>query len=225
MSSNWANIIEKAYAQYVELGTSGHSNINSYASISSGWDEPLVQLTGRSITEYSYSSSDFINNKTKVISALANHQEVWLGSWKTTTDSINGRTDFVEQHAFAVTGYNTKTDKFVVTNPWGTIDGSAYNGYGGTNWQFEASMTDIKAVQGVIAVLDSKPSSSVNTEQSLTRIQSAPMDHNTVLAMMSQNLVYDPGIGNSVVADLNLSDNTKRNQGTLVASGGGSMFG
>lgn len=193
----WSGLIEKAYVQLSESGTIGRTANNSYSNIAYGWADPITQITGKSVSYYSatnYTTGNWDNMKNTFISALNNHQEVWLGSYVNATQ--NNKTTFVSGHAFSIVGYNSTTDKFVVRNPWG----ETANQYWVT--QFEANMAELytdKAYIGVAnATVVNLPSiQAIN--QSVNKNQSVSLT--SMFSVTNGNITdykfYDPsGLGN-----------------------------
>ncbi|MEB3334471.1 MAG: pre-peptidase C-terminal domain-containing protein, partial [Cyanobacteriota bacterium] len=152
----WVALAEKAYAQANEIGAFGRQvTANSYSQIEGGLEEALRNISGRSTTTYSsyYSNqgwSSASNNLTtwngyqsSAIAAVNAGRSLWLGSFGNTYDS-SGKRNLVNGHAFAITGYNATTGRFIIANPWGA-GSSSYAGV------FEASWRDLFNVRGVVA--------------------------------------------------------------------------
>jgi hypothetical protein len=79
-----------------------------------------------------------------------------MDSNSNTYDS-SGNQEFMSDHCFAVVGYDSTTGDFILRNPWGTTATStgeiAGQGTGDPYYvQFEASMSQIAAVEGDISV-------------------------------------------------------------------------
>ena len=152
----WVALAEKAYAQANETGAFRRQvTANSYSQIEGGLEEALRNISGRSTTTYSASYSNqgwttASNNLTSwntyesiAIAAVNAGRSLWLGSFGNTYDS-SGKRNLVSGHAFAITGYNATTRRFIIANPWGA-GSSSYAGV------FEASWRDLFGVRGVVA--------------------------------------------------------------------------
>ena len=151
----WVALVEKAYAQANEIGDFGRDTaVNGYSAIEGGLEEALRHISGRPTSAYSsqlrqqgYTSaagnlSTWNSYKSLAISAINSGSSLWLGSFGATFDRSSKR-NFVSGHAFAITGYNASTGRFIIANPWGP--GS--NTYAGV---FEASWQEIYNVRGII---------------------------------------------------------------------------
>ncbi|MFN9643578.1 MAG: pre-peptidase C-terminal domain-containing protein [Cyanobacteriota bacterium] len=152
----WVALVEKAYAQANEIGAFGRDvTANSYKQIEGGLEEALVHISGRSTTTYSayYSNQGWTtasnnqstwNNYERIAIAAVNAgRSLLLLSSRDTFDS-SGKRNLVSGHAFAITGYNALTGRFIIANPWGAGDSS----FAGV---FEASWRDLFAARGVVA--------------------------------------------------------------------------
>ena len=72
-----------------------------------------------------YNAKDYIMTNTQeqvAISALAAHKAVTIGtlSWWATNDAYATYLGLYANHAYAIVGYNSSTDKFTLYNPWGS---------------------------------------------------------------------------------------------------------
>jgi len=164
----WVSLLEKAYAQLNAQSNLGpHVNAwngeNSYQAIEGGFAAPIKQITGLNYKYYSsyyngkfdaFSSGEYYSSsantyKQSIIDSLKGGSIGWLGSFGYTSGA-NGKTNFVDGHAFMLLGYNSATDKFIIRNPWGG-DGSKY-----WNPQFEASIEEFwnPTVKGIVALTD-----------------------------------------------------------------------
>lgn len=146
----WVPLVEKAYAQANTLGilpraeSRGH---NSYAGVEGGQGDPLAQLLGGKVTQYSVvadaaaagpaqvSGNDFLTAvgvhkatdsqmatlKTTLMTAINSGQTIWIGVTTTQRDSF-GNQLLVGSHAhFAVDADPTSAsnETVLVYNPWG----------------------------------------------------------------------------------------------------------
>jgi hypothetical protein len=132
----WTTMLEKAFVAYKNAV---YGSANAYASINGGWSTGLTAITGKAVTNYicAYTASRSVWNttvKSALIAAINAGQEVLYGSFINNTDAGNGKTDLVSSHEFAVIGFDTATDKFILQNPWGANGGASWNGV------FEQSM-------------------------------------------------------------------------------------
>ena len=240
----WTKVIEKGYVQFQELDTSLHSgqasaDSNNWGSIAGGgFSEPLIEMTGKGVVaEYNANSSNWDSYKSNFIAAINNGQEVWVGSYKETRGA-NTAKDFIGWHAFAITGYDVASGNFVVTNPWGTggiNEVNPINNAYGYNWQFKASMAEMKAARVIVDVIGPAGTAYNYEKQFVGAVDSAtavaptavaPVDSTTMLTLMGQSLVYADTVGSNSVSVNLLNDQTKSNVASLVASSGSrSMLG
>jgi hypothetical protein len=152
----WVALLEKAYAQANEIGAFRRQvTANSYSQIEGGLEEALRNISGRGTTTYSayYSNQGWTTASNSLttwntfenlaISAVNAGRSLWLGSFGNTYDS-SGKRNLVSGHAFAITGYNATTGRFIIANPWGA-GSSSFAGV------FESSWRDLYNVRGVVA--------------------------------------------------------------------------
>lgn len=152
----WVALAEKAYAQANEIGQFGRSTTaNSYRQIEGGLEEALRHISNQPTTTFSsfYTNSGWSsanNNLTTwnsyfntAIAAVNAGRSLWLGSFGDTYDS-SGKRNLVSGHAFAITGYNSSTQRFTIANPWGA-GSSSYAGV------FEATWGQLFNVRGIVS--------------------------------------------------------------------------
>lgn len=137
--AEWVSLLEKAFVEY---DSQMYGAANAYDSISGGLSKGLTAITGKTVSGYycgSVGSQQTWDTsiKAKAVAALANGEEVMYCSFRSDSDAINGKTDLVSSHMFAVTGYDQATGDFILQNPWGVSGGSGWNGV------FEHSMDDL----------------------------------------------------------------------------------
>lgn len=144
----WADLVEKAYAQLSSTGLIGHPAQNSYDNIAADFaDDVLPDLTDATSVNYYYSTDANWNaDKEVFIQALAAGDDVILESYGATYDA-SGNEKLIDDHAFAITGYDATTGDFDVRNPWGVQAGPQQ--YDTT---FEVSMDDISHVDGDVVI-------------------------------------------------------------------------
>jgi hypothetical protein len=121
----WVALAEKAYAQINESGwLRNHfglpgNGINSYQAVAGGWGgDAIQQITGQAATLW----NDL--NATSLINAWNSGKLITLGSHGSSDSFIDGN-GVVENHAYAMIGYNAITGIFTFFNPWGMNNGSA----------------------------------------------------------------------------------------------------
>ncbi len=111
-NSLWIPLAEKAYAQWNQTGKEDRDGTNAYASIQGGWMATVdAQVLGHDATDY------FLTTATKqtMIADLSAKEAVTIG-----TQNFSGTLyGLYADHAYAVIGYNAKTDTFTLYNPWG----------------------------------------------------------------------------------------------------------
>ena len=154
----WADLIEKAYAQLSATGEIDHPAVNSYNNINGNYDSDLLtNIAGATnIPDFFYNDPSWSYAKQIVIDALQSGEDVLMDSNSNTYDS-SGNQEFMSDHCFAVVGYDSTAGDFILRNPWGTTATStgeiAGQGTGDPYYvQFEASMSQIAAVEGDISV-------------------------------------------------------------------------
>lgn len=129
--SLWVSLLEKAYVEW-EVQT--YNAVNAYSSIEGGWDTGMIAISGRNTRSYGcngYTLASWTTTvKSSVVSALATNQEVMFatGSGTSLLDPVNGKTDLVGSHMFAVLGYDAAKDGLILRNPWGSAGSSTWNG-------------------------------------------------------------------------------------------------
>lgn len=108
----WSEILEKAYVEF--RTQSGGSN--AYSSISGGWDEGLVALTGQTIQDYSAYGAT-----TAQLSALLTtcSKAMSAGNAVMMNDtSANSSLHLVGNHMYNVLSVNTSAGTVTLDNPW-----------------------------------------------------------------------------------------------------------
>lgn len=117
----WVALAEKAHVQMNESGTIGQDNTNSYngigdpetpgSGVNNGGYAGLVHATGLVVNSGNISTL----NSAMLKNSITNGQMVTMISYGEQSDS-----NVVANHAYALVGYNTKTDKFRIYNPHGS---------------------------------------------------------------------------------------------------------
>ena len=111
----WVALAEKAYAQLNESGWIKQDNTNSYPGIEAGYiGDALSHVTGRASTianGWSSLAAEF----NAVVSAITSGQLVGFA----TGDPGTTQPGIVPGHAYSVVAYNTATQLFTLSNPWG----------------------------------------------------------------------------------------------------------
>jgi hypothetical protein len=120
----WLSLLEKAYAEWNETGKSGRkSAVNSYGSIASGRSNNVFwQALSYNVTVVDPYISD-ASAKQTLIDAVTAKQAVVV-STKTTfvgakALAMAAATRLESSHGYSLVGYNAKTGKFTLFNPWG----------------------------------------------------------------------------------------------------------
>lgn len=148
--SLWVPLLEKAYAQLSATGLTDHPAINSYNNIDADPQQTvLANLTGSIAQDYWTTDGAWSTYKALFIAALASGEDIMLGTGAASTDNTydsNGRLMLVAQHEHAIVGYDAATGNFIVRNPWGAQSWQYWD------TQFEVSMADMVAVQGVVTI-------------------------------------------------------------------------
>jgi hypothetical protein len=110
----WVALAEKAYVELNEAGGLNHTATNNYAAIAGGWIAvALGNITGRAT--YLGFSLDFNN----IVSAFNSGRMIGFAS-----NSNPVLSSVVGNHAYALVGYDAKTQTFTLFNPWGINNGS-----------------------------------------------------------------------------------------------------
>lgn len=133
-NSSWVAIVERAN---VAFEATYLNDVNSYSSLVGG-KAKLMEVTGDTLTilravatsEGTWDTTDFETLKTAVL----NGAPAAISSWENSTNATTGQSNFISGHAFAIIGFDEKTNDFIVANPWGA---DRTDGVQGT---FEASM-------------------------------------------------------------------------------------
>jgi hypothetical protein len=119
----WMSLVEKAYAQWNELGYEqhgwGNDGINGYEPINGGFMQPVYDqvlgLNDNSQTYYLPGTAESV-----LTNALATPGEVvTIGTIPGLNSEFTPDNLLVEGHAYTVVGYNSKTGLFTLHNPWG----------------------------------------------------------------------------------------------------------
>jgi hypothetical protein len=106
----WVALLEKAYAQFNESGWIGQENTNSYAGISGGWmDRVMEQMTGWSTT----SRSATWMSEAQLISLVNSQELLTVGFIYETIPGVESG------HAYTITSYDAASGRFHLNNPWG----------------------------------------------------------------------------------------------------------
>ncbi len=106
----WVALAEKAYAQFNEAGWIGQDSTNSYAGISGGWmDNVLEQISGIDTTSKNANTM----TKNELLSILNSSKMLTVGFVNGTSHGV------VNKHAYTISSYNPSTQKFRLHNPWG----------------------------------------------------------------------------------------------------------
>ncbi len=109
----WAALAEKAYAQVNESGWIGQDNTNSYAGISGGWmDNVMEQITGYDTTSKNANTM----TRTELVNLVNSSKMLTVGFVNGTIPGV------VNRHAYTITSYDSTTGLFHLDNPWGNSD-------------------------------------------------------------------------------------------------------
>ena len=146
-SSLWAELLEKAFVQLGSTGLINHPAVNSYQNISgNNMDNVLKIFNGSNSYDFKYTDTYWSKEKNALLYAIQNNEDILICSYVQTYGS-NGKSNFETSHCESIVGYDQATDMFIIRNPWG-VGGASQD----WNTQFEASMSDIAAVQGSISM-------------------------------------------------------------------------
>jgi hypothetical protein len=123
----WVSLIEKAYAQWNEVGLEqhgvGYDGYNAYEPIAGGYMQYVYdQVLGA--TDYSQAyylpASGFGSTPESVLQqALAMGDVVTIGTIPGSNSTFTPDNLLVEGHAYTVVGYNSTTKLYTLHNPWG----------------------------------------------------------------------------------------------------------
>ena len=103
----WVELVEKAYAEYNAEGLLPRTAGNSYAAIAGGWGDPIIEITGKSVSYFTAGSQS-------ILSAYNAGQEIMLA----TSSTVSG--NLVGNHMYEVIGYDATTANVHLHNPWNT---------------------------------------------------------------------------------------------------------
>jgi len=146
----WAELIEKAYAQLSSTGLTTNGAVNSFSNINA--DDPvkvLQELTGcSSVTTYNVTTATLSADKQLLLTAIANHDNIIVNSPWGAPDLYNssGQVTLESAHADAVLGYDSATGDFIIRNPWGVQNNPTFVP------QFELSLSQLASVGGSVIV-------------------------------------------------------------------------
>jgi hypothetical protein len=122
----WVALAEKAYAQINESGQINQDGTNSYAGISGGNSATAItHITGLSTTSeaVNLTGSNGVS-KTELISYVNSNRVVTVRGFNSlATGSNSGPTNIssgVQNHAYSIVGYDSRTERFDIRNPWDT---------------------------------------------------------------------------------------------------------
>ncbi len=126
----WLALLEKAYAQWNEVGMEGHGlgydGINAYQPISGGFSKPVFdQVLGpndNSVEYFPTGASGISTTAAAVISALNSGKAVTLGTVPEGAQQAFWTTDLLlyESHMYSVVSYDPTKKTFLLHNPWGS---------------------------------------------------------------------------------------------------------
>ncbi|WP_298966371.1 C2 family cysteine protease [uncultured Methylobacterium sp.] len=128
---SWVALAEKAYAELngaggVPDGGETRPSGDAYHLIEGGYADPISEITGKPVARCSPDLHE-------AVSALLHGQEVLMS----TPESVH-MPDLVKGHMFEVLGYDTRSERFEIHNPWG----AAYGGHDKA-MTFSASASDL----------------------------------------------------------------------------------
>lgn len=108
----WMPLVEKAYAQWNETGKEGRDGTNNYYSIANGWMSDVdAQVLGSSAQSY-FGFAD--SHKTVLVSGTSANKAVTIATNGAPGSGLFG------SHVYVVIGYNSTTDTFTLSNPFGS---------------------------------------------------------------------------------------------------------
>ncbi|MGD1035694.1 MAG: C2 family cysteine protease [Roseiarcus sp.] len=130
-SPEWAELVEKAYAELNAQTAAPHGEelnqaSDSYAGIDAGSGYALTEITGQAVDDYSFTSktaaSTFSADNSLFAADWSSGEEMLVGTSNIASGNI------VSDHMYEVIGYtagtSAATDMLTLHNPWG----SAYSG-------------------------------------------------------------------------------------------------
>jgi hypothetical protein len=123
-SELWVALVEKAYCQVSEEGWTHHGHTNSYKGISGGSPvEVIAEITGQ--------ATDFTPIKANSPSSMLSSIVGAFDDGKTITMATKNHgtaKNVVNNHSYAMIGYDAATQKVTLFNPWGINNGSEFPG-------------------------------------------------------------------------------------------------
>jgi hypothetical protein len=122
----WVALAEKAYAQINESGRISQDGTNSYAGINGGNSATAItHITGLSTTSEAVNLTGVNGvSKAELISYVNSNRVVTVRGFNgLATGSNSGPTNIssgVQNHAYSIVGYDSRTERFDIRNPWDT---------------------------------------------------------------------------------------------------------
>ncbi len=112
----WIALAEKAYAEWNQTGNEGRPNGNNcYSSINGGgMDTVYAQVLGYPATDYQ-NGLTAAQDEAALVSAMTNNWAVSIGTDISPTLAYG----LVEDHVYAIIGYDSTDGTFTLYNPWG----------------------------------------------------------------------------------------------------------
>jgi hypothetical protein len=121
----WLPLLEKAYAQWNEVGHEEHDlvgagpdGVNAYEAVAAG---VMTYVYDQVLGPYDNSQLDMLPGTPESVlqSALANNQVVTIGTLGAGIDTEWDTDGLYLSHAYTVVGYNASTKLYTLHNPWG----------------------------------------------------------------------------------------------------------
>lgn len=126
----WVAVVEKAYCQINEEGWTGHGHANSYKAINSGSPVDTIKQITNDSTDFTPISA---RSPSAMLSTIAN--DFAAGQAITFATKNHGTAaNILNDHSYAMIGYDSTTQEVTLFNPWGLDNGSPFPGLVTLSW-------------------------------------------------------------------------------------------
>ena len=217
----WAQLVEKAYAQFQTTALSTGNSVNygdSWSTIGNGgWPRyALEAVTGAaSLTDFigsgaswtirnynaaqavtssggGYSSSFVLST---LVSDLTLGYDLVLSSWTNAKDSA-GHTTLVASHALSIYGYDTGTGMFQIRNPWGGTNSASQS------WDttFEVSLSTLLSAGDTITVANVPATPILVSQLSISGLAATAFEGNSGTTALTFTVTRTGATGSAVSA-------------------------
>lgn len=188
----WPAVIEKAFVELNQEPNAiqGHTSGNAFNLIDSLQIDDVYSLLANvgslRLNAVNYTVSQWTTVVAYIANCAKNGCVISFGSFIDTKD-LNGLQKLVSNHAFAIVGFNSLTNNFIVRNPWGTTSSSYVV-------QFEISSSELFSAQAdvyIANILGSKDQGTISSFKNiLSNLGSLTFAIQDSITNISNNLDY-----------------------------------